>query len=688
MTTKRAMILGLDGADPMVVERMLKAGRLPGMQKVIDRGICNEKYDMMGVLPTVTPPNWATLATGNYPKTHGITCYLNHTLGKDLDVTEMNWDSRRVESEYIWEALEKQGKRSIMLNYCGAWPNRVPGSKNIFMDGTGVTPFLSGNLDYQKIVEMKADQEKVVEYPHTVSARSSDCVVTQEQRELAAERSGIDWKAMLLGTAGNASGLRDDMGLESSSGDMPLFDTKSMIVMDFSQEEVGHAAVDDRIYTPIKAIDKWGEGFNESTKESVVYLNKGAARRFFILEANQDGKYDTVKFYKNRKEESLLGEAKVGGWSDWIYDDFEVKEKANKVAYKIRVMEMKDDGSYVKVYVTHVVDLQNVDFYYPRELGAELIAAIGPMMPYANIERFSELGDAVMLETWEQFHDWHYKAAKYCFEKYDDWALFYTHVHAIDLINHWFINQAIPGSHPRWKHNEEVIERIYEINDKFVNDMLEFADDETAVFIVSDHGAIPRSVGHLNPGIAEITGVNGKLLSELGWTNLYQDEQGMYQIDWTTTRAVNNRGEHIYINLKGRDPHGIVEPEDYEATVQALIDDLYSYRDPVTGKRVIAFAMTNEEMECTGLGGKHCGDIFIELHKDFGFEHAMSPGQVSNHGYSLGCLCLMAGGDFKQGEILKRPVRNVDVVPTICHMMGLDQPEDVEGGVLYQALKK
>ena len=54
---------------------------------------------MMGVFPTVTPPNWTTLATGNWPKTHGITCFQNHTLGKSLNISEYNWDSRRIESE-------------------------------------------------------------------------------------------------------------------------------------------------------------------------------------------------------------------------------------------------------------------------------------------------------------------------------------------------------------------------------------------------------------------------------------------------------------------------------------------------------------------------------------------------------------------------------------------------------------
>ena len=48
-------------------------------------------------------------------------------------------------------------------------------------------------------------------------------------------------------------------------------------------------------------------------------------------------------------------------------------------------------------------------------------------------------------------------------------------------------------------------------------------------------------------------------------------------------------------------------------------------------------------------------------------------------------LCIMAGGGLKKGEVLKRPVRNVDIVPTICQLVGNRMPKDVEGGVIYQA---
>lgn len=162
--------------------------------------------------------------------------------------------------------------------------------------------------------------------------------------------------------------------------------------------------------------------------------------------------------------------------------------------------------------------------------------------------------------------------------------------------------------------------------------------------------------------------------------------EGLYTIDWTKTKAINHRTSYIYVNLKGRDPQGIVEPEDYDKLVQQIISDLYAYRDPKSGERVVSFAMTKEEMVSIGMGGEHCGDIFFQLTRDFGLEHANTPNNVTNHGYSVGCLCIMAGAGLKKGYTLKRLLRNVDIVPTICHIVGNRVPAQVEGGVIYQGL--
>ena len=87
-------------------------------------------------------------------------------------------------------------------------------------------------------------------------------------------------------------------------------------------------------------------------------------------------------------------------------------------------------------------------------------------------------------------------------------------------------------------------------------------------------------------------GINVGLMQELGYTVLEQDEDGndLAKIDWSRTRAIQSEGNDIYINLKGREPHGIVEPEEQYELEEQIMTDLYGYRHPDSGKRVIALA--------------------------------------------------------------------------------------------------
>ena len=72
MGKKRAMMLGLDGADPFVIRRLIDMGRLPNFKRVLEEGTAHRDWNMLGAFPSVTPPNWASLATGNWPRTHGL----------------------------------------------------------------------------------------------------------------------------------------------------------------------------------------------------------------------------------------------------------------------------------------------------------------------------------------------------------------------------------------------------------------------------------------------------------------------------------------------------------------------------------------------------------------------------------------------------------------------------------------
>ena len=682
---KRAMMIGLDGADPLQVKRLIEKGKMPNLKKLLEQGVANENIDMMGVLPAGTPPNWTSLATGNYPRTHGITCFQNHTLGKDLGIVEYNWDARRIQSELIWEAFNDENKKAICLNYCEAWPNRVEGSNNIIIDGTGVVPFLRSSVAFQKMIIMDEANVTTKEIPHTVSQSSADCVVTKDQIDKFATEEAQQQPA-----AGEKLSWEQVQGMMTTGhyGRPPL-ESPAPVLLGYSAEENANSDSIDRLLTPLKPAAKWSFDVPEDAKECLVTMNNSLTRRYLLVTSSDGKNYDTFTLYANKKEDKPLGKCTLSTWSDPIIDKWMIDEEPHLVSYYLRGVEMNEAGTRGRVYITHVMDYEDDEYYYPKSAHDELMEHVGPMCYFGSFDRHTKLGDDISLEMFDKVNDWHMDATRYLFKANPDWQLFYIHLHSIDLCNHWFIEQSIPGSDDDWERHAENIERIYEINDKYIGMVLEYLDDDTAAFVTSDHGAIPRSAGYENPGIGELSGINAGVMSELGYTALVPSTfaEGMYDIDWTKTKAINHRTSYIYVNLKGRDPQGIVEPEEYDALVQQIISDLYAYRDKKSGDRVVSFACTREEMEALGIGGEHCGDIFFQLTKDFGMEHFNAPGHVTNHGYSAGNLCIMAGGGLKKGEVLKRPVRSVDIVPTICHLVGNRMPKQVEGGILYQAFE-
>lgn len=672
--SEKAIMIGLDSADAMLTKRLIEEGRLPAMKKVMEQGVAQDDLGMIGVFPTVTPTNWATLCTGAYPITHGVTCFQNHTLGKSLGVLEMNWDSRRMHAETIWEKFEEKGKRSLMLNYCQAWPNRVPGSKNIFIDGTGVEPFLRCTADFQKLIEFGEEYANLKTIPHFVDQNTSDCVVYGDQVEKFTVPDG-DIKAM----------VKDGLFTEGA----PMLESPAFVIMNYSPEQASKADVIDKVYSPLKDTSGWTIDLPEDAKTFIYPVNKGLGRHYAVVTKSDGTCYDTIQFYANRKSEPI-GTAKVGEWSDWIYTKFLDDDKEKRVAYKIRIVDMAEDGSHGRIYMSHTMNLNVQEYIYPHEFAEEFINAVGPMLPHALFDRYTDYGRKILMESFDQNMDWHIRAAKYMIDKYDDWGLFYTHLHGIDLVEHWYINEAFEGSSELWKENYETICQMYEICDKFVAAMLPYMEDgKTAIFITSDHGQVPRSAGYHNPGISDLSGISCKVMSDLGYTSVHPvpNMEDVWYIDWSKTKAIASRSSYIYINLKGRDPEGIVEPEDYEKLRQQIISDLYAYREPVHGERVVAFAMTTEEAKSVGVGGNHVGDIFFQLRADFGEEHAMAPSYVTNHGFSLISLCMMSGPGLKKGSFVKRQIHAVDIVPTICQLCDVDVPCNCEGGPIYQAFE-
>ena len=143
----------------------------------------------------------------------------------------------------------------------------------------------------------------------------------------------------------------------------------------------------------------------------------------------------------------------------------------------------------------------------------------------------------------------------------------------------------------------------------------------------------------------------------------------------------------LTVNLKGRDPNGIVEPADYEKVQQQIIDALYAYVDPKSGKRPVALALTNKDARILGLHGDGVGDVVYAVYPEYGGQHGPHL-QTAEWGIGkLRSLLAFYGPGIKKGYNLDRTSGLTDVVPTICHMMSWPVPEQTEGNILFQAFE-
>ncbi len=78
-------------------------------------------------MPTLTTTNWATIATGAWPGTHGITDFNPHRPGDSIGASLQGFDARDVRAEFVWEAAVRAGLDSIVVNWPGSWPPREGG---------------------------------------------------------------------------------------------------------------------------------------------------------------------------------------------------------------------------------------------------------------------------------------------------------------------------------------------------------------------------------------------------------------------------------------------------------------------------------------------------------------------------------------------------------------------------------
>jgi len=107
------VVVGVDGAEWRLINRLWAEGRLPHLRSLADRGVTAPIETFHKESPVI----WTSIATGVYPDVHGITGFRVRAEDGDRPVTST---VRRVPA--IWNIVSTVGLRVAVLGWWATWP--------------------------------------------------------------------------------------------------------------------------------------------------------------------------------------------------------------------------------------------------------------------------------------------------------------------------------------------------------------------------------------------------------------------------------------------------------------------------------------------------------------------------------------------------------------------------------------
>ena len=189
----------------------------------------------------------------------------------------------------------------------------------------------------------------------------------------------------------------------------------------------------------------------------------------------------------------------------------------------------------------------------------------------------SEDKDRIVEELWKMTIQ-HFKIYSYLASK-DWWTLMMFVEIGTDRVHHAFWGYMDKEHHKYTPGNkyEKIIEEYYKLVDEKIGELLKNVPKDTVISIVSDHGA-KRMKGAFVINQWMIKEGYMKLQKSVGQGTELKDAP----VDWKNTLAWGWGGYYarIFLNVKGREPYGIIEPEDYEHYRDELKEKIQRIRGP------------------------------------------------------------------------------------------------------------
>ena len=242
------------------------------------------------------------------------------------------------------------------------------------------------------------------------------------------------------------------------------------------------------------------------------------------------------------------------------------------------------------------------------------------------------------------------------------------------------------------------VEASYREMDAIVGDAMSRLAPGDLMMVLSDHGFATwrRSVNYntwlVRNGYMALKAENGK---QADLEMLFSQGEFWPNVDWSRTKAYSMGLGEIYLNVRGREGQGIVAPgAEYEAVRSEIKAKIVTLVDPATGKRPVANAYTREEI----YGSFDAGlipDLFVTNSEGYRVGWQSSLGVVSPEMFEVnkqvwsGDHCsvdpsVVPGILFANRPLPKdRTPAMADVPATLYKALGVEPPEKLDGVPLF-----
>ncbi|MEK6934810.1 MAG: alkaline phosphatase family protein [Nanoarchaeota archaeon] len=389
--------------------------------------------------------------------------------------------------------------------------------------------------------------------------------------------------------------------------------------------------------------------------------------------------------FRHRKNNSYDG-IRISTSQDIKHDRvWDILSRKNKKVIVIGVPQTyppkKVNGYLVSGFLTPSLESE---YTYPPEFKQEIKEIVGEY-EFDATEYRTDKKDELLKKIYDITKK-RFKLIKHLI-KNKEWDFFMFVEIATDRLHHgfWkFFDKTHRKYEPNNKYESEIL-KYYKYLDTEIGELIKLLDKDTKIMLVSDHG-VKSMEGCIN--------IND-LLINLGYLKLKEKPKGAVKfheanIDWSKTKAWGWGGYYarIFLNVKGREPQGIIKKGDYEAEREKLKNLLQQVKDD-RNKEIKNLIFKPEEIY-----KEPKGDLpdLLAFFGDLAWRSNATIGNNSIYSLENDTGPDDAVHDWNGVFIMYDPKNSIykeideidikDIAPTILSILGEEIPQDMEGKVI------